>query len=86
MAKPKGLFMFGDVYGSKGTASRVGSRNHGVITTVKCETIGSETRLSYNEVEDCYEIKVTVFKPSCQANGFHQSADIKTFTYKTNEE
>jgi len=37
-------------------------------------------------VEDCYEIKVTVFKPSCQANGFHQSADIKTFTYKTNEE
>ena len=86
MAKPKGLFMYGEVFGSKGNTSRVGSRKNGMITEVKCETIASETRLSFNEAEDCYEIKIVIFKPPIPDNNFQRGPDIKTFTYKTNED
>ena len=88
MAKLTGLFMRGTVIGSKGSAGRMGSRLRGISTFVVCEAIRSDTQLTYNTQEDCYDVVVTISKNVISPSYYSQAPGniIKTFTYKTNED
>ena len=88
MAKLTGLFMRGAVNGSKGSAGRMGSRLRGISTFVVCETVRSDTQLTYNAQEDCYDVVVTISKNTINPSYYSNAPGniIKTFTYKTNED
>jgi len=79
-------YVRGQLTGPKGTSFRISNRKSGLNSILECEEINCETQLTYNELEDCYEIKVTLYKGPDSTNNWHKGPNLKTFTYKTNEE